>query len=102
MIRPTEKTIKTGGDEVTMVWLQEEAGDEGTRETAQLPMAQPLAVPAAAVQLPEESMTEEALTETLQSVFGFSAFRGLQLPVIQSVLRGTSTLAVLPTGAPSS
>lgn len=87
---------------MTMVWLQEESGDEGTRETAQLPMAQPLAVPAAAVQLPEESMTEEALTETLQSVFGFSAFRGLQLPVIQSVLRGTSTLAVLPTGAPSS
>lgn len=53
-------------------------------------------IPAAPV--PEEATTEDALTETLQGAFGFPAFRGLQLQVIQSVLAGHSTLAVLPTG----
>ncbi len=72
---------------------------EGTEEATAVPVAPPLAVPATAVQLAEEAMTEEALTERLHSVFGFAAFRGLQLPVIQSVLRSISTLAVLPTGA---
>ncbi len=80
--------------------LQAEAREEGFTGAAQpiAPEALHPAMPAAAVPLPEESMTEEALTETLQAVFGFDAFRGLQLPVIQSVLQGTSTLAVLPTG----
>jgi ATP-dependent DNA helicase RecQ len=44
-------------------------------------------------------MAEDALTQKLKSTFGFPGFRGLQLPVIQSVLKGRSTLAVLPTGA---
>ena len=43
--------------------------------------------------------SEAALTEVAQRVFGFSAFRGLQLPVIQRVLAGQSTLAIMPTGA---
>ncbi len=34
----------------------------------------------------------------LQEVFGFSAFRGKQLPVIEAVLAGRSVLAVFPTG----
>lgn len=80
--------------------LQAEDHEQGITDTAQCPAPEVLhlAMPAAAVALPEESMTEGALTNTLQAVFGFEAFRGLQLPVIQSVLRGTSTLAVLPTG----
>lgn len=87
-------------------WLygpQAEDHEEGLTDTAQLSAPQALkpAMPAAAVAVPEASMTEDALTETLLAVFGFDAFRGLQLPVIQSVLRGISTLAVLPTGTSS-
>lgn len=37
--------------------------------------------------------------ETLQRVFGFSAFRGAQEGVIARVLAGESSLAVMPTGA---
>ena len=36
---------------------------------------------------------------TLQTVFGFSDFRGVQHAVIERVLTGRSTLAVMPTGA---
>ncbi|MGK6318389.1 DNA helicase RecQ [Sphingomonas sp. DT-204] len=36
---------------------------------------------------------------TLQTVFGFSEFRGVQHAVIERVLTGRSTLAVMPTGA---
>ena len=43
-------------------------------------------------------MSEEALTAALQATFGFSSYRRLQLPVIQSVLRGQSTFAIMPTG----
>ena len=49
--------------------------------------------------LPEEAITEQALTAALQASFGFSSFRRLQLPVIQSILRGRTTLAIMPTGA---
>ncbi len=35
----------------------------------------------------------------LQSVFGFSNFRGVQAQVVQRVLAGARTLAVMPTGA---
>ena len=42
--------------------------------------------------------SEAALTEVAQRVFGFPGFRGLQLPVIQRVLAGRSTLAIMPTG----
>ncbi len=42
--------------------------------------------------------SEAALTEVAQRVFGFAGLRGLQLPVIQRVLAGLSTLAVMPTG----
>ena len=43
--------------------------------------------------------TEEALVDILRRVFGHSDFRSGQLEVIQRVLRGGSTLALLPTGA---
>ena len=37
--------------------------------------------------------------ETLQTVFGFPDFRGVQADVVGRVLAGRSTLAVMPTGA---
>lgn len=57
----------------------------------------PRAVPAPDV-LPEEAISEEALMAVLQATFGFSAFRRLQLLVIQSVLRSQTTFAIMPTG----
>lgn len=57
----------------------------------------PRAVPAPEA-LSEEAMSEEALTAALQAIFGFSSYRRLQLPVIQSVLRGQNTFAIMPTG----
>lgn len=42
--------------------------------------------------------SEAALTAQLTQLFGFDAFRPGQLTVIQAVLRGNDTLAVLPTG----
>lgn len=46
--------------------------------------------------------TEEGLTGMLQQVFGFPAFRGLQLQTIQRLLHGQSLLSIMPTGeAPS-
>lgn len=43
-------------------------------------------------------MMEKAL-ETLQKYFGYSQFRDGQHKVIESLLRGTDTLAIMPTGA---
>jgi ATP-dependent DNA helicase Q4 len=43
--------------------------------------------------------TEEALTDILTRAFGHPGFKPGQLPVIQRVLNGGSTLALLPTGA---
>jgi ATP-dependent DNA helicase RecQ len=37
--------------------------------------------------------------EALHATFGFSAFRGKQADVVERVLAGRSTLAVMPTGA---
>ncbi len=42
---------------------------------------------------------EPTLLERLHSVFGFRAFRGVQQQVLDRVLSGQSTLAVMPTGA---
>lgn len=44
-------------------------------------------------------ISETQLTQVLQDKFGFDHFREGQLPVLQSVLNGQDTLAVLPTGA---
>lgn len=44
-------------------------------------------------------MTAPDLLETLHTTFGFSAFRGVQDRVVDRVLAGQSTLAVMPTGA---
>ena len=37
--------------------------------------------------------------DTLHATFGFSSFRGVQADVVERVLAGRSTLAVMPTGA---
>ncbi len=44
-------------------------------------------------------MTAAPLLETLHATFGFSAFRGVQEDVVDRVLGGLSTLAIMPTGA---
>ncbi len=44
-------------------------------------------------------MTSAAILDTLHATFGFSAFRGVQDQVVDRVLAGKSTLAVMPTGA---
>ncbi len=44
-------------------------------------------------------MTAPDLLDTLHATFGFSAFRGVQERVVDRVLAGQSTLAVMPTGA---
>ncbi|MBA4162918.1 MAG: ATP-dependent DNA helicase RecQ, partial [Novosphingobium sp.] len=44
-------------------------------------------------------MTAPELLDTLHATFGFSAFRGVQERVVDRVLAGQSTLAVMPTGA---
>ena len=44
-------------------------------------------------------MTSPAILDTLHATFGFSAFRGVQDQVVERVLAGKSTLAVMPTGA---
>ena len=43
-------------------------------------------------------MIEKALS-VLQRYFGYTQFRDGQQKVIESLLRGTNTLAVMPTGA---
>ena len=47
------------------------------------------------------SLLEQSLPplEALHATFGFSAFRGRQAEVVERVLAGSSTLAVMPTGA---
>lgn len=37
--------------------------------------------------------------EALQKTFGFTGFRGVQQQVVERILRGQSTLAIMPTGA---
>ncbi|WP_309623771.1 DNA helicase RecQ [Novosphingobium sp.] len=44
-------------------------------------------------------MTAPDILETLHTTFGFSSFRGVQDRVVDRVLAGQSTLAVMPTGA---
>ena len=71
--------------------------EEGAGDTqAQADLLRAVPAPEA---LPEEAISEQALTGALQASFGFSSFRRLQLSVIQSVLRGHTTLAIMPTGA---
>lgn len=43
--------------------------------------------------------TGDAVLDRLHAVFGFTAFRGVQDQVVERVLAGRSTLAVMPTGA---
>ncbi len=46
-----------------------------------------------------EAPTLDAARTTLRALFGFDDFRGVQPHVIERVLAGESTLAVMPTGA---
>jgi len=48
---------------------------------------------------PAEPPSPEAVGKALHDTFGFSAFRGVQDQVVDRVLAGQSTLAVMPTGA---
>ena len=43
--------------------------------------------------------SRERLHEALKHFFGYDEFRLTQLPVIENVLRGADTLAIMPTGA---
>lgn len=45
------------------------------------------------------SLSDEHLAGILKAVFGHSAFRGNQLPLIRSALQGKHVAGVLPTGA---
>ena len=47
------------------------------------------------------SCSEQALESLLQTVFGHKEFRGPQLQIVQRILGGRSTLAILPTGVGS-
>ena len=49
-------------------------------------------------QTADQDQAPDALGALLQAVWGFTAFRGPQLEIIQRCLRGDSQLAVLPTG----
>ena len=44
-------------------------------------------------------MSADALLPLLKSTFGFDAFRGRQGEVVDRVMAGARTLAVMPTGA---
>ncbi len=46
-----------------------------------------------------DSITLEPAREALRATFGFDDFRGRQAEVVERVLQGRSTLAVMPTGA---
>ena len=48
---------------------------------------------------PAEPPSPEAVSQALHDVFGFTGFRGVQDQVVERVLHGHSTLAVMPTGA---
>jgi len=49
--------------------------------------------------LPGQSGCVSALLDQLHSTFGYTAFRGVQPQVIDRVMAGERTLAVMPTGA---
>lgn len=48
--------------------------------------------------IPLAELTQERLEGVVKDVFGFEGFRGRQQEVVQNVLQGKSTLAILPTG----
>jgi ATP-dependent DNA helicase RecQ len=51
------------------------------------------------VSLPDTAFPQAEILDRLHAVFGFNAFRGVQADVVERVLAGRSTLAVMPTGA---
>ncbi len=44
------------------------------------------------------SIKQNNLQEALKHFFGFSTFKGLQEPVIESIMSGTNTFVIMPTG----
>jgi len=51
------------------------------------------------VSLTDTAFPQSEILDRLHAVFGFNAFRGVQADVVERVLAGRSTLAVMPTGA---
>lgn len=49
--------------------------------------------------LTDTAFQQSEILDRLHAVFGFNAFRGVQADVVERVLAGRSTLAVMPTGA---
>lgn len=49
--------------------------------------------------LTDTAFPQSEILDRLHAVFGFNAFRGVQADVVERVLAGRSTLAVMPTGA---
>lgn len=49
--------------------------------------------------LTDTAFPQAEILDRLHAVFGFNAFRGVQADVVERVLAGRSTLAVMPTGA---
>ncbi|SMC74543.1 DNA helicase RecQ [Novosphingobium sp. B1] len=47
----------------------------------------------------QTAFPQSEILDRLHAVFGFNAFRGVQADVVERVLEGCSTLAVMPTGA---
>tara|TARA_B100001057_G_scaffold498849_1_gene607357 strand:- start:3928 stop:6108 length:2181 start_codon:yes stop_codon:yes gene_type:complete len=43
-------------------------------------------------------MSEVSLEQSLKNFFGFSAFKGLQKPVIENLLKGKNSFVIMPTG----
>jgi superfamily II DNA helicase RecQ len=71
-------------------------GEPSEEAVLKLPMSEEVQ---AAINLARsEGGSAEGLREVLRSVFRHEDFRGQQLGIIQEVLQGQSTLAILPTG----
>lgn len=46
----------------------------------------------------DTAVSEQQLHDSLKAYFGFSQFKGLQQPVIESILQGNNTFVIMPTG----
>jgi len=92
---PKAASDRRDSDSEAVEWPRSVSGSHITLLTA--PPAVPLSKPAAAT----HPLTGKALAplETLRDLFGYASFREGQDQVVQNVMSGISTLAVMPTGA---
>jgi ATP-dependent DNA helicase RecQ len=78
--------------------LAELGSGENGKSTAPFPVS--LGCPIChSVGMTERAVDLDQAHEALRRVFGFNAFRGTQAEVIERIMAGDSTLAVMPTGA---